>query len=87
MGLLPVGDQHRGRDIELNAVVDTLLIEPDLGRFSLTWRVAYTPPRSCFDIMRIVPGKTRRLWRGNRRADGKQHYASLGDLVRSKNRR
>jgi hypothetical protein len=74
----------RGRDVELNAAVDTLLIEPDLERFSLTWRATYCPPRSCFDVMRIVAGKTSRGWRGTRRPDGKVHYPHLGDLVRSR---
>lgn len=78
---------HRGRDIELHAAVDTLLIEPDQGRFSLTWRVSYAPPKSCFDLKRIVPGKTSRQWRGTRRADGKPHFASLADLIQSKKAR
>jgi hypothetical protein len=77
---------YRGRDLELVARVDTILVEPDLQRVLLTWRATYNPPRSCFDVMRIVAGQSARQWRGPRRTAGKQHYAGLGELVRSRRR-
>jgi hypothetical protein len=75
-----------GRAQETAAQIDTLLIEPDLGRFSLTWRASYAAVRSCFDLRRVVAGKTSRAWYGRERFGGKPYYENLAELVRDRRR-
>ena len=47
---------------DLTAVLDTVLVEPDLGRFSLTWRVARPLRRNLFEIGQVLVGKKGRAW-------------------------
>ena len=44
------------------ATLDTLLIEPDAQRFSLTWRVARPLRDNMFEIARVQVGKKGREW-------------------------
>ena len=50
---------HRGAAIELDAVIDTVVIEPDLGRFSMTWRASLPLRQSCFEIKEAVVDETK----------------------------
>jgi hypothetical protein len=77
---------HRGRSQDIEAVIDTILIEPDLGRFMLTWRITYPVRKTLFDLLRIVVGKTSREWLGRKRFPGKPYYDGLAELVRAKKR-
>ena len=43
---------------ELQAVTDTILIEPDRGIFSMTARVSLPMRKSCFDLSCVVAGQT-----------------------------
>lgn len=45
--------RHKGEDQLCEAVLDTILIEPDDCRLMLTWRAAESMSRSCFDLKRI----------------------------------
>jgi len=74
----------KGSPQEIDAVIDTVLIEPDLRRFSLTWRVSYPLRKSCFDLMRVVAGKTSREWYGRARFGSKPYYKNLAELIRAK---
>jgi hypothetical protein len=76
---------HRGRDIQVEAKIDTILIEPDMGRFAVTWRVGYPLRKSCFDLMRVVAGKTSREWFGRQRF-GKPYYGNLAEMARARRR-
>jgi len=58
---------YRGKDQQLNPVIDTVIIEPDHGRFTLTWRTSLPLRRNCFEISQTVVGKV---------AQGRQQYAN-----------
>jgi hypothetical protein len=75
---------HTGREREVQPVVDTIVIEPDLQRFSMTWRARFIPSRDCFDLKRVVIGMSYRKWRRSHRFAGKKYYAGLGELIRDK---
>ena len=74
---------HQGEDIQTEAVCDTLLLEPDLDRFSLTWRAGLPMRRSIFELKQTIVGGMPRSWYSKRRAQraGKAYYASLADAV------
>jgi len=74
---------HRGEDLQPEAVCDTLLIEPDLNQFSLTWRASVPLRRNLFELKQTVVGEMPHSWHSKRRADraGKVYYASLGEAV------
>ena len=57
---------YKGEDIQVNAVIDTILIEPDQDRFMMTWRVSLPLLRNCFEIFQVVVGKV---------AEKQQQYA------------
>lgn len=78
---------HVGRDCETQAVMDTVLVEPDLERLCLTWRALFIPHNDCFDIKRVVVGKSSRQWSAASGRGRKKHYAGLGELVREKSPR
>jgi hypothetical protein len=77
-----------GEIVESFAKLDTLLLEPDRGRFMLTWRAAQPIQRTVKEIQRIVAGRTAREWEDAelrlRRQSGKQRLASLAELSKSK---
>lgn len=73
---------HQGADHQVDAVIDTILIEPDLARFSLTWRVSLPMRRNCFDIKQVIAGEMPKSWHRARRNGHKTHYKSLADLPR-----
>jgi hypothetical protein len=77
---------HGGKDQQLEAVIDTIVIEPDQGRFMLTWRTSLPLRRNCFEIQRVVVGKTLQIHRRDTRMATKTHYKSLADFIRSKKR-
>jgi hypothetical protein len=64
-------------------VCDTLLVEPDEGRFTLTWRTSLPLRQSCFEIRQIVVGEMSHSWRSARRAAnrGKTYYRNLADMI------
>ncbi|KQV96825.1 DUF2169 domain-containing protein [Rhizobacter sp. Root1221] len=52
----------RGDREELTAVLDTVVIEPDLRRFTLTWRAVRPLRKSLFEIAQVLVGKKGRDW-------------------------
>jgi hypothetical protein len=74
-----------GRAFELNTVIDTIVIEPDLNRLTLTRRAAMPMRRSCFDIGQTTIGETLAQVR-RRRTSGKTRYANLDEMIRSEQR-
>jgi hypothetical protein len=74
---------HRGNDLHPEAVCDTLLLEPDLNRFSLTWRASVPLRRNLFELKQTVVGEMPYSWHSKRRAErsGKAYYASLAEAV------
>lgn len=80
---------HRGDDLYPEAVCDTLLVEPDLERFSLTWRATVPLRRNLFELKQTVVGDMPHSWHSKRRAKrmGKGYYPSLGEAVAAGRRR
>jgi hypothetical protein len=78
---------HGGHDQQFDANLDTVLIEPDFGRFTLTWRVAVPMRKSCFDIRETIAGELPRDWHRARRTRGKRHYANLSELIAAQQKR
>jgi hypothetical protein len=63
------------------AVLDTVLIEPDLGRFMLTWRASTPLKKNMLEMAQVIVGRMPRGWY-RARETGKTYYPSLADLVR-----
>lgn len=72
---------ERGKDVRVDAVIDTILIEPDLGRFMLTWRAVLPMRRSCFDLRQTIAGEMPEAWQRARRYGAKPYYKGLAELV------
>jgi hypothetical protein len=74
------------QDVETLCVCDTFFIEPDLGRFSMTWRASIPLRRNLFELKQVVVGELPRSWYSKRRAEraGKTYYASLAEAVASR---
>jgi hypothetical protein len=72
---------HRGRDVTLQTNIDTIVLEPDENRFTLTWRANLPLGKSVFDVKETIIGEVSRAWRRARLSGGKQYYRSLAELV------
>jgi len=68
---------------EVPAVADTLLIEPDLRRFTITWRASHPLKRDIFELPQALIGRKSRAW-WIARETGKEYYPSIGALVRER---
>jgi hypothetical protein len=75
---------YRGKATHMKAVVDTLLIEPDLGRFTIAFRAVLPMRRSCFDLRQIIVGEKSDAWQRAQKYGHKTYYKSLADLARSR---
>lgn len=53
---------RRGPREDYTATLDTITLEPDHARFSLTWRVARPLKKSMFEITQILVGRKGREW-------------------------
>jgi hypothetical protein len=65
---------------EVDAVGDTLIIEPDLGRFMILWRASLPLRKNMFEVAQIVVGRMPRGWYRAREL-GKTYYPSLKAMV------
>jgi hypothetical protein len=74
---------RHGENIETNAVVDTIVIEPDLHRFTMTWRSHIPLRKNMFEVEQILVGEMPKGWYRAREL-GKTYYPSLGALVAAK---
>jgi hypothetical protein len=86
--LLPKSDLlielSRGSGTESKpAVCDTVYLEPDLQRLQLVWRVAWPLKKNIFEVDRVVVGKMSSGWH-RAQATGKTYYASLSEMIRSR---
>jgi hypothetical protein len=77
---------HQGKDQQVDAVIDTVLIEPDHNRFMLTWRALLPLKKNCFEIKQIVAGEMPDAWHRARRVGNKPYYKSIAELIRAKKR-
>ncbi len=78
---------HRGRDLTLDARIDTVVLEPDEDRFSMTWRCTLPLGRSVFDVRETLVGEMPQAWHRARRFPHKTYYASLAEAVRAQRAR
>lgn len=72
-----------GENTETQAVVDTIVIEADLHRFTMTWRSHIPLRKNMFEIGQILVGKMPTGWYRAREL-GKTYYPSLAALVADK---
>jgi hypothetical protein len=72
-----------GDPVEKEAVIDTLVLEPDLGRFTMTWRASLPLRRNMFEVDQVLAGEMPRSWHRAREL-GKTYYPSLGAMVAAK---
>ena len=71
-----------GERVEAQPVIDTLSLEPDADRFSMTWRTHLPLRRNMLEIAQVVVGDPPRTW-WRAKAEGKPYYAGLADAVRA----
>jgi hypothetical protein len=64
------------------AVLDTIVIEPDLGRVLLTWRASVPLKRNMFEMTQVLVGQMSRAW-WRARELGKTYYPSIEALIRA----
>jgi hypothetical protein len=74
-----------GEEQEMRAANDTIIIEPDLGRFILVWRASLPLRRNVFEVGQAIVGRMSRGWYRARRV-GKTWYRSLKELVEVRRR-
>jgi len=72
-----------GENKETQAVVDTIVIEPDLQRFTMTWRSSLPLRKNMFEVEQVLVGEMSRGWHRAREL-GKTYYPSLAALVANK---
>jgi hypothetical protein len=65
---------------QVDTACDTLIIEPDLGRFMMVWRATLPLRRNMFEVAQVVAGRMPRGWY-RAREFGKTYYPSLKALV------
>jgi len=75
---------YRGKYKKLYAVIDTILIEPDLNRFMLTWRISYPLRKNCFELMQVVAGEMPRSWHIAQQYGEKPYYKNLAEFINTK---
>jgi hypothetical protein len=71
---------NNGEEKETLAANDTIIIEPDLGRFMLVWRTALPLGKNVFEVAQVVVGKMSRGW-NRARLLGKTWYPSLKEVL------
>ncbi len=75
---------YRGKDKQVEGLIDTVFIEPDQKRFMITWRVSYPLRRNCFELKQVIAGEMPKAWHRERRSGNKPYYASLAELVKAR---
>ena len=72
------GERH-----DVKAVVDTVVLMPDAGVFTMTWRASMPLKRNIFEASQALVGAMPRAW-WRARELGKTYYPSLDAAVRAK---
>ena len=78
---------YQSKAFEKQAVIDTIVIEPDLERFTMTWRASVPMGKSCFDMLRVVVGKGEREYVRLLESAGKRHFKNLAEFIEWKRNR
>jgi hypothetical protein len=74
--------RKKGERHETHAVIDTIVIEPDKGIFTITWRAGLPLKKNIFEIPQALVGKMSRGW-WRARELGKTYYPSLAHLAQA----
>jgi len=74
---------HRGPAKQLDAALDTVLIEPESSHVLLTWRLTWPLRRDAFEMKQVVVGGRSRGWL-RAHAVGKTYYPNLDALARAR---
>lgn len=74
--------RKKGEKHETQAVIDTIVIEPDKGLFTMTWRASLPLKKNIFEIPQVLVGKMSRGW-WRARELGKTYYPSLAHLAKA----
>lgn len=77
--------RKKGERHETRAVIDTIVLEPDKGTFSMTWRASLPLRKNIFEIPQVLVGRMSNGW-WRARELGKTWYPSLAHLEREKRR-
>lgn len=75
---------YKGHKQQLQSVVDTLIIEPELERIIMTSRVALPLKKNIHDIKEVIIGDISRAMQHAQRSPHKTYYTSLAELVKAK---
>jgi len=75
---------YRRAAFQRQAVIDTIVIEPELDRFTMTWRTSVPMDRSCFDLYQVVVGREIKEYRRTMRPEGLVHYQGLDEYIKAK---
>jgi hypothetical protein len=75
-----------GDRIAMKGAIDTVLLEPDLGRFTMSWRCALPLKKNIHEMRCAVVGTQSPRWYEDEgliapRAPGKQRFESLDELI------
>src|SRR6266849_4722595 len=73
---------RNGQTSQVGATLDTIVAEPDLGRFLVCWRATLPLRKDMFEVTRIIAGKMNRGWYAAL-ITGKRYCASLREFVNS----
>ncbi|MEM7259947.1 MAG: DUF2169 domain-containing protein, partial [Pseudomonadota bacterium] len=68
---------------EKNAVLDTLVLDPDNERFTCVWRASVQLKNNIFEVPEALVGKASRAW-WRARELGKTYYPGVNALIASK---
>lgn len=76
---------YRSEDIIKEAIIDTVLIEPENNRFMLTWRVSLPLRKNCFELQQAIAGEMPRSWHWGRKAaaEEKPYYKGISEYIKS----
>ncbi|WP_437882279.1 DUF2169 family type VI secretion system accessory protein [Pseudomonas sp. LRF_L74] len=73
----------KGGHETLAAVIDTLLVNTELGKVEITWRASRMLRKNMFEVSDVLLGRMSTAW-WHARQMGKTYYPSLSDLTRAK---
>ncbi|MCU7921599.1 MAG: DUF2169 domain-containing protein [Candidatus Thiodiazotropha sp. (ex Dulcina madagascariensis)] len=73
----------KGENNKRKAVIDTIVLEPDEGLFTMTWRASIPLNTNFLEIPQVLVGKKSPGW-WRARELGKAYYSSLDQLIREK---
>lgn len=75
--------RRTGEFHDSEGTADTLIVEPDLGRFSIVWRASLPLKRDIFEVNSVIVGR-QSTSRRRAQSSGKTWHASLKHLIDAK---